>query len=378
MKKKKNDERKIKGKYLADVIAPLPARKLELPANYAELLNDLKTRIGKTRLKVVIGANREMILLYWEIGNSILKKQNSEGWGAKVIDRLSYDLSKSFPEMKGFSPRNLKYMRAFCEVWKDLAIVQRTVAQLPWRSNITLLEKIENHEERLWYANQAIEHGWSQPILQIQIETKLFKRKGKAANNFTKTLPPPESDMASQIFKDPYLFDFLGTDVVRRESELEHGLVVHIQKFLLELGSGFAFVGRQVHLEVGGDDFYIDLLFYHLRLRCYVVIELKAGKFQAGDAGQLNMYLNIVDEILKHPDDKPTIGLLLVKEKNKLLAEYALRGFSKPIGIAEWKTKMTRSLPKTLTNILPTVEEIEAELYQETNTRTKCRYKCHN
>jgi len=239
--------------------------------------------------------------------------------------------------------------------------MQRTVAQIPWRSNLTLLEKLKDSELRSWYAQQALINGWSKNVLAIQIETRLHKRVGQSANNFELTLPPAESDMANQIFKDPYLFDFLGTAEVRKESELEAKLIEHLEKFLLEMGQGFAFVGRQVHLEVGDDDFYLDLLFYHLKLRCYVVVELKAGKFMPGHVSQLTMYMNIVDDVLRHPDDNPSIGLLLVKEKNHTVAKYALAGNTKPIGVAEWEQQITESLPEELRPNLPAIEEIERE-----------------
>ena len=282
--------------------------------------------------------------------------------GAKVIDRLSHDLKSAFPDMGGFSPRNLKYMRKFAESWSDRSFVQRTVAQIPWRSNLALLDKLQDNKTRLWYAQKTIEYGWGKDMLAIQIDTRRHEREGKAINNFPVALPPTDSDMAQQVFKDPYVFDFLGTADLRREAELERKLVDHIQQFLLELGQGFAFVGRQVHLEVGDSDFYIDLLFYHLKLRCYVVVELKVTKFDPGYVSKLNMYLNIVDDLLKHPDDKPSIGLLLVKEKNQTIVEYSLAGFRKPIGVAQWQREITQSLPEELKSSLPTIEEIEAEL----------------
>jgi predicted nuclease of restriction endonuclease-like (RecB) superfamily len=303
-----------------------------------------------------------MVLMYWDIGSQILEKQQMEGWGAKVIDRLSYDLKGAFPDMKGFSPRNLRYMRKFAESWPDRSFVQRTVAQIPWRSNLTLLDKLQDNETRLWYAQKTIEYGWGKDMLAIQIDSRRYEREGKAINNFPVALPPNDSDMARQVFKDPYVFDFLGTADLRREAELERKLVDHIQQFLLELGQGFAFVGRQVHLEVGDSDFYLDLLFYHLKLRCYVVVELKVTKFDPGYVSKLNMYLNIVDDLLRHPDDKPSIGLLLVKEKNQTIVEYSLAGYSKPIGVAQWQREIAKSLPEELKSSLPTIEEIEAEL----------------
>ncbi len=240
--------------------------------------------------------------------------------------------------------------------------MQRVVAQIPWRTNITLMDKLKTQEERIWYAGKTIENGWSKTILELQIQSKLMERTGKTVNNFPVALPPLDSDMANQIFKDPYLFDFLGTDMPRREVEIEQKLTEHIQSFLLELGQGFAFVGRQVHLEVGGQDFYLDLLFYHLKLRCYVVIELKACDFEPGFISQLNMYQNIVNDILCHPDDKPTIGLLLVKGKNKTVVEYSLSGYQNPIGVADWQNQFTQSLPEEFQSSLPSIEEIEKEL----------------
>ena len=275
---------------------------------------------------------------------------------------MAKDLKEAFPDMSGFSPRNIKYMRKFAECWSDFTIVQQVVAQIPWRTNRMLLDKLNTQEERLWYAYKTIENGWSSNVLDLQIQSRLMERTGKSVNNFQVALPPTDSDMVNQIFKDPYLFDFLGTDMPRREVEIESKLTEHIQKFLLELGQGFAFVGRQVHLEVGKQDFYIDLLFYHLKLRCYVVIELKACDFEPGFIGQLNMYQNVVDDILRHPDDKPTIGLLLVKGKNKTVVEYSLAGYQNPIGVAEWKNQMEQSLPEDLRSSLPSVEEIEKEL----------------
>ncbi len=344
---------------------PVPVASGELPEEYISFLKKIKEQIRSERLKTVLAANSALVMMYWDIGNSILRKQRDQGWGAKIIDRLSADLKESFPDMGGFSARNLKYMRKFAESWPDRLIVQRTVAQIPWRSNLTLLEKLKEPDLRLWYAEQTIEHGWSKDILAIQITSALHKRIGQTANNFEATLPPVESDMANQIFKDPYLFDFLGTAEVRLEAELERKLVDHLEKFLLELGQGFAFVGRQVHMEVGGDDFYIDMLFYHLKLRCYVVVELKAGKFCPGHVSQLTMYMNIVDDMLRHSDDKPTIGLLLVREKNHTVAKYALAGNTKPIGIAEWEQQITDSLPDDLKPSLPSIEEIEKELDQK-------------
>lgn len=351
-----------RGRTDRSVMFPVAPAAEDTPLSYAAMLADLKLRIRAERLRVVLSSNAAMVLLYRDIGQRILDKQSGEGWGSRVIDRLSADLRQAFPDMKGFSPRNLKYMRSFADAWPDLSIVQELLAQLTWYHNIALLEKLPDSPSRVWYARLALQHGWSRNILAIQIEARAIDRQGKAQNNFPATLPPPDSDMAVQVFKDPYLFDFLGTDTPRRERELEQGLVDHIQKFLIELGQGFAFVGRQVHLEIGNDDFYLDLLFYHLKLRRYIVIELKAGKFSPGDGAQLGMYMTAVDRLLNHPDDKPALGLLLVREKNQVLVEYALGGTTHPISVAEWETQLTRSLPEDLRGSLPSIEEIEAEL----------------
>jgi len=358
-------ERKQRGRVDRGAMFPVADALGDMPADYAAWFADIKSRVRGERLRLVLASNSVMVLLYWNIGLRILHKQAEQGYGTKVIDRLSADLRQAFPDMKGFSPRNLKYMRAFATAWPDRELVQRTVAQLSWGQNIVLLEKLDHDQDRLWYAARTLDHGWSRDMLSLQIQGQAHLRHGKAQNNFPATLPPPESDMAVQVFKDPYLFDFLGTDGPRRERQLEQGLMDHIQKFLLELGQGFAFVGRQVHLEIGDDDFYLDLLFYHLKLRCYVVIELKARKFEPGDGAQLGMYMTAVDRLLAHPDDKPTLGLLLVREKNRVLVEYALAGSTQPISVAEWETQLTRALPQELEGSLPTIEQIEAELSGE-------------
>lgn len=356
------DSRKHMGKDKDGVIFPIASNLSEMSDSYLDFIEEIKKEIENQRLNVVLNANSSMICLYWNIGKAVLKKQKEEGWGAKVIDRMAKDIKEAFPDMSGFSPRNIKYMRKFAECWPDFEIVQRIVARIPWRSNISLMDKLADEESRIWYAQKAIENGWSKTILDMQIQSELLERTGKSINNFPVALPPADSDMANQIFKDPYLFDFLGTDMPRREVEIERKLTEHIQNFLLELGQGFAFVGRQVHLEVGGDDFYIDLLFYHLKLRCYVVIELKACDFESGFISQLNMYQNVVDDILRHPSDNQTIGLLLVKGKNQTVVEYSLAGYKNPIGVAEWKNKMVKALPEELKSSLPSIEEIEKEL----------------
>jgi predicted nuclease of restriction endonuclease-like (RecB) superfamily len=277
-----------------------------------------------------------------------------------VIDRLAHDLRTAFPEMKGFSPRNLKYMRAFAEAWPDAQFVQQAVAQLPWGHNVVLLDKLPGLETRRWYAAKAIEHNWSRNILVMQIETRLLERSGKAVTNFPATLPSAQSDLANESLKDPYRFDFLTLTDEAQERAVENALVKHVTEFLLELGAGFAFVGRQVLLDVGGDEFFIDLLFYHLKLRCYVVIELKGGKFKPEHLGQLGFYLTAVDRQVKHEQDNPTIGLLLCKSKNKIVAEYALGDKTQPMGIAEYK--LLESLPPELQTSLPSIAQIEREL----------------
>lgn len=300
------------------------------------------------------------MLLYWQIGHDILTRQAEQGWGSKIIERLAQDLRATFPDMKGFSPRNLKYMRAFAEAWPDAEFVQQAAAQLPWGHNLVLLDKLPGPETRRWYAAKAIEHNWSRNVLVMQIESGLLERSGKAVSNFESLLPKPHSDLARESLKDPYRFDFLGLTVDAQEREIEGALVKHVTEFLLELGAGFAFVGQQVLLDVGGDEFFIDLLFYHLKLRCYVVIELKAGKFKPEHLGQLSFYLAAVDAQIKHPQDGPTIGLLLCKSKNKVVAEYALRDNARPIGVAEYQ--LVESLPVELQTSLPSIEQIELEL----------------
>jgi predicted nuclease of restriction endonuclease-like (RecB) superfamily len=333
-----------------------------LPASYATTFAELKTRIEAERLRVVLVANSAMVLLYWDVGRVILARQESEGWGAKVVDRLAADLTRAFPDMRGLSPRNLRYMRAFAAAWPNREIVQATLAGLTWYHNLALLEKLSTPEERLWYARKARAEGWSRNILTLHIERRLHQREGRAINNFPATLPPADSDMAAQVFKDPYLFDFLGTADPRREVEVERALVDHVQRFLLELGVGFAFVGKQVRIEVGDKDFYLDLLFYHLRLRCFVVIELKAVPFEPSFTGQLSFYLSAVDNQLRHATDAPTIGLLLCRGKNRLEVEYALQGLKQPLGVADWEPQLVRALPEELKSSLPSVEELEREL----------------
>lgn len=338
------------------------------PAGYADWLAKLKSRIHAAQQRAALAVNRELVLLYWQIGRDILARQAEQGWGAKVIERLAHDLRTSFPDMKGFSRANLMYMRAFAEAWSDPAIVQQAVGQLPWGHNLVLLTKLKEPQARLAYAQRAIENGWSRNVLNIHIETRLLEREGRAVTNFEERLPTPNSDLAQATLKDPYLFDFLGVGKEADEREIETAIVQHISRFLLELGAGFAFVGRQVHIEVGDDDFFIDLLFYHLKLHCYVVVELKAGAFKPEHAGQLSFYLSAVDAQMKAPEDAPTIGLLLCKTQNRVVAEYALRDSNKPIGVAEYQLLAT--LPAELQTSLPSIEQIERELASELGTET--------
>jgi predicted nuclease of restriction endonuclease-like (RecB) superfamily len=382
-----------------------------LPTAYTPLLADLKARVRAAQVTAAVAVNRELMRLYWHIGRAILRAQRAEGWGAKVVERLAKDLAAEFPEMGGFSTRNLKYMLAFASAWEPIEIVQQPVAQLgdasagtqvgpqaagqslgsivqrpvahivsqpvtqfedgppeplaqlSWSANLILLHQLKDPAARLWYARKAVEHGWSRAVLTVQIESRLHERSGKAITNFARTLPPAQSDMAREVLKDPYTFDFLTLGEAVQERDLEHGLVEDVQKLLLEMGAGFAFVGRQVVLEVGGEDFRLDLLFYHLRLRCFVVVDLKMKPFEPEFAGKMNFYLSAVDDQMRHEHDAPSIGLLLCKDaKNRLKVEYALRDVKKPIGVAEWQTRLVESLPKELRGSLPSIADIEREL----------------
>lgn len=330
-------------------------------SGYDQVFEDLKERIRTAQVKATLSVNNELISLYWDIGKEIVAKQETAGWGDAVLEKLSLDLKKEFSTVQGFSRRNLYRMRALYLAYRHLSeFVPQAVAQIPWGHNIFLLEKLKNPDERLWYAAATTVNGWSRNVLALQIGSKLHERQGKAITNFAGTLPTPQSDLAQNLLKDPYNFDFLTLATDARERELEMGLTEHIRQFLLELGIGFAFVGSQVKLEVGGDDFYLDLLFYHLKLRCYVVIDLKMGEFTPEFAGKMNFYLSSVDDLLRHTDDQPSIGLILCKTKNQIVAEYALRDMNKPIGVSGYQ--ITESLPDDLRPSLPTVEELEAGL----------------
>lgn len=333
---------------------------------YQLLLDELKQRVHASRYKAALSVNTELILLYHHIGKQILESQSQQGWGAKVIDQLSKDLRSEFPEMKGFSTRNLKYMRKFAEEYPDTEFVQQVAAQLPWFHIATIMDRVGEKEGQVFYMKNAAQYGWSRSIMVTQIETNLHKRQGQAVTNFKEKLPSPQSDLAHYTLKDPYIFDFLSLGKEAHEREVEKGLITHVEKFLLELGEGFAFVGRQYHIEVGNQDFYIDLLFYHLKLRCFVVIELKDKDFKPEYAGKMNFYLSAIDDLVKHETDQPSIGLILCKSRNNVLAEYALRDIDKPIGLAEYR--ITESLPENLKTALPSIEELEAELSKELNS----------
>ena len=356
------------------------------PTAYAPWLTALKARVRSAQLQAAARVNHELISLYWDIGRSIVEGQRDRGYGKQVVEQLAADLQAEFPGLAGFSPLNVWRMRAFYEAYADdgrilsqpvtelaPAIVQQPVApsddgppepmaSLPWGHNLLLLHKLKSPTDRRWYAQAAVEHGWSRSVLAVQIAQRAHRRAGKAVTNFAATLPPPQSDLAQQTLRDPYVFDFLTLSTAARERELEQGLIDHVQQFLVSLGAGFAFVGRQVHLEVGGEDYYLDLLFYHLKLRCFVVIDLKAREFTPEAAGKMNFYLSAVDAQLRHRDDQPSLGLLLCREKNRLTVEYALRDVKKPIGVAEWRTRLVASLPRKLRSSLPTVAQIEASL----------------
>ncbi len=358
-------------------------KKSQVPIErYAALLEEIKGRIRQAQVKATLSVNTELLRLYWDIGRLIDERQRREGWGAAVIPRIARALHNELPELKGFSERNIGRMIAFYREYLDpSAILPQPAAKMepsekapqpaanlqnspfwliPWFHHVVLMEKVKDLSARLWYMEQTLVNGWSRNVLNLMIQSRAHERQGKAVTNFDHRLPPPQSDLAKQTLKDPYIFDFLTLEKPFHERELETNLVRHLEKFLLELGAGFAFVGRQVHVEVGNEDFYIDLLFYHLKLRCFVVIELKTGPFKADYAGKMNFYLNVVDDRFKHPSDQPGIGLILCQEKNRILAEYALRGMTKAIGVSEYQ--LTRALPRKLQSSLPTVEEIEEEL----------------
>lgn len=373
--------------------------------NYADLLSAIKIRIRQAQTKAVLSANAEMILMYWDIGKIIDERQHTEGWGSAVIPRLAKDILNELPEVKGFSERNIGRMIAFYREYSEqnpilpqvvakldiskldfnsskkkaknlpqpvaktknnviLVILQNFIAKIPWGHNILLMEKVKDMKTRFWYMEKTLENGWGRDVMDLMIKNRSHERQGTSITNFHLKLPSPQSDMAVQMLKDPYVFDFLTLEEPFHERELETKLIQHLEKFLIELGSGFAFVGRQYHIEVSDKDFYIDLLFYHLKLRCFLVIDLKKGDFKPEYAGKMNFYCSVVDDRIKHKTDNPTIGLILCQTKDRVLAEYALRDIQKPIGVSGYE--LTRALPEKLKSSLPTVEEIEKELAKET------------
>jgi predicted nuclease of restriction endonuclease-like (RecB) superfamily len=367
-------------------VAKSPATPV-LPFDFSAFLEDLKGRIRSAQVKAALTANRQLIALYWDIGRAIALKQESEGWGTKVIDRLAMDLQREFPGTTDFSRGNVYRMRAFYLAYapgrpivaqavrqSDAAIVSQParqlstktppepMASLPWFHNVVLLESLKSPTTRTWYAEQAIAHGWSRNMLEHWIDSDLYARQGKAVTNFHRTLLPPQSDLAQQALKDPYVFDFLTIAPDALERALETDLIAHVTRFLLELGADFAFVGRQYHLGIEGEDYYLDLLFYHVRLHCFVVLDLKAGAFKPEYAGKMNFYLSAADDLLRATGDQPSIGLILCRKHGAVTAEYALRDIAKPIGVARWKTRITGSLPKHLQGARPTVAQLEAEL----------------
>lgn len=351
-----------KTKDLVPTKASLPVTAKE----YAQTFATIKNHVQDAQVKAVLSANKELIKLYWYIGQTIVEKQKESSWGSSVIEQLAKDLQNSFPGIAGFSRANIFRMRVFFISYAKVAQAVRQfedlpICNIPWGHNVLIFQKIKNSDECLWYAQKTIDNGWSRSLLEASIKSDLYKREGKAITNFKNTLPAPQSDFAQQALKDPYIFDFLSLANDYNERDVEQGLIDNVQKMLLELGKGFSFVGSQYHLEVGEADFYIDLLFYHYKLRCFVVVELKARAFDPRDAGQLNFYLSAVDDLLRHPNDNPTIGILLCKSKNNVIAEYALRDIKKPIGVAGYETELVKRLPKELKSSLPTIEELEVE-----------------
>lgn len=332
-----------------------------LSGDYDRFLHELKERIRTAQTRAALAVNRELIMLYWQMGQEILKRQKEQGWGAKVISKLAKDLQNAFPEMRGFSRTNLLYMRAFAEAYPDEKFVQQAAGQIPWFHNCMLLDKVKAPEERLWYIQQTIQHGWSRSVLTQRIESGLYRRQGeRVLTNFSQVLPQPQSDLAQQILRDPYNFDFLSLGNEAQERELETALIRHIREFLLEMGVGFAFVGSQYPIQVSGKEYRLDLLFYHFRLHCFVVIDLKTVEFEPEFSGKMNFYVSAVDDLLRSPEDNPTIGIILCKTQDQTVVEYALRDVNKPIGISTYQLK--NALPEPLKGNLPTIEELETQL----------------
>ncbi len=328
------------------------------PINTTEYLNfliSIKEDIQTSRIRAALSVNKELVLLYWRIGNEIIKRKKSLGWGSEVVKALSQDLKREFPEVKGFSERNLVYMQTFASFYPDLAFTQGLPAQIPWYHNQTIMDKIKEPNLRVWYIQKTIENGWSRNVLVMHIEAQSHLKLGAAQTNFLQTLPKSSSDLAQQLIKNEYNFEFLGIAEAAHEKIIEKGLITHIRDFLLELGTGFAFLGSQYKLVVGDEDFFCDLLFYHMQLRAYVVLELKADKFKPEYAGKLGFYITAINRQLKKNEDNPTIGLLLCKKANKVIVEYALNDNKQPMGVAEYTT----GLPATYRDILPSQEQFQ-------------------
>lgn len=338
-------------------INPFMPELISPPKGYTELLDEIASRIARSQTRAALAVSRELVLLYWSIGAEILLRQQAEGWGSKVIDRLGRDLQARFPGVEGFSPRNLKYMRSFAEAWPDPEIVPQRVALLPWGHLRLLLDRVKEPAARDWYLLAAVREGWNRDALGHMIEGRLYAREGKSLTNFGQTLPPEQSEMAVQVLRDPYNFDFLTLTHPLEERKLERGLLTHMRDLLLELGRGFAFVGSQVPITVGEETFYLDLLFYHVRLHCYFVLELKVGKFKPEYAGKLNFYLSAVDGMMRTERDEPTIGLLLCESHEGAVVEYSFKDIAKPIGVSSYR--VTRELPAPVRDELPTVEDLQ-------------------
>jgi predicted nuclease of restriction endonuclease-like (RecB) superfamily len=357
---------------MADPPAP---RDDKLPAGYAELLADLKARVATARTRAVLAVNASLVELYWEIGQHILERERREGWGSRVIDRLAADLRREFPDMTGLSRSNLKYMRAFAEAWPQAegepTIGQRTVGQLPWGQNVALVTKLDDPSARRWYAQQAVEHGWSRKVLEAQIASDLRERKGSALTTFERALPAPDSELVRDAIKDPYNFEFLNLSAEAKERDLELALLNDVQSFLMEMGRGFALVGRQFPLRVPDEEsgeeqeFFLDLLFYNYILRRFVVIDLKIEDFKPEFAGKMSFYLTAADELLRQPADEPSIGLVLCPGRNRTVTEWALRGIGTPVAVARYTTgdvTLTDSAPEELKPALPELPALAHEL----------------
>ncbi|MBP3920739.1 MAG: DUF1016 family protein [Bacilli bacterium] len=328
-----------------------------LEQDFKNILLNIKNEIKTSQIKTMFEVNKNLIMLYFKLGKII--SENSE-YGKSFIKNVSTELKLEFPNMKGFSERNLNYMKLFYEEYKDDENLQQLVANLPWGHNLLLIQKFKDKEIRRIYAEATLENGWSRNILSFQIDGKYHLRVGNSTNNFSNTLPSPDSDLVNNVIKDPYIFDFITLRDGYKEKALEMAMINRIRDVLLELGNGFSFVGNQYKLTVGNDDYYIDLLFYHLKLRCYVVVELKANSFKPEYAGKMNFYLNAVNDMLKNETDNPSIGLILCQEKDKLTAQYSLKGIDQPIGVSSYE--ITKFLPEDISKELPTEEDINLHI----------------